>query len=53
MQEAEAQVAQGSAQWTAPDGTPIQLSYVADENGFQPQVRWYLLFYLFIRVHID
>ncbi|XP_077291770.1 larval cuticle protein LCP-17-like [Arctopsyche grandis] len=35
--ENEAQVAQGSAQWTAPDGTPIQLTYIADENGFQPQ----------------
>lgn len=38
LQDNEAQVAQGSAQWTAPDGTPIQLTYVADENGFQPQV---------------
>lgn len=28
--------AQGSAQWTAPDGTPIQFTYVADENGYQP-----------------
>nr|CAI5839461.1 unnamed protein product [Callosobruchus analis] len=30
-------VAQGSFSYTAADGTPIQLSYVADENGFQPQ----------------
>ncbi|XP_043269765.1 endocuticle structural glycoprotein SgAbd-8-like [Venturia canescens] len=30
-------VAQGSFQYTAPDGTPISVSYVADENGFQPQ----------------
>ncbi|CAG9858873.1 unnamed protein product [Phyllotreta striolata] len=29
--------AQGSMQYTAPDGTPIQLTYIADENGFQPQ----------------
>ncbi|GJQ69744.1 hypothetical protein Trydic_g22307 [Trypoxylus dichotomus] len=29
--------AQGGFQYTAPDGTPISLSYVADENGFQPQ----------------
>ncbi|KRT85225.1 Insect cuticle protein, partial [Oryctes borbonicus] len=29
--------AQGGFQYTAPDGTPIQLSYVANENGFQPQ----------------
>jgi len=28
---------QGTAQWTADDGTPIQLTYIADENGFQPQ----------------
>jgi len=28
--------ASGSAAWTAPDGTPVQLSYVADENGYQP-----------------
>ncbi|KRT85978.1 Insect cuticle protein, partial [Oryctes borbonicus] len=29
--------AQGGFQYTAPDGTPISLNYVADENGFQPQ----------------
>ncbi|XP_055307858.1 larval cuticle protein 65Ag1-like [Sitodiplosis mosellana] len=29
--------AQGAFSYTAPDGTPISLSYVADENGFQPQ----------------
>ena len=27
---------QGSYSYTAPDGTPIQMTYVADENGFQP-----------------
>ncbi|XP_050302914.1 endocuticle structural glycoprotein SgAbd-2-like [Anthonomus grandis grandis] len=27
---------QGTFQYTAPDGTPIQLQYIADENGFQP-----------------
>uniref|UniRef100_A0A182Q3H0 Uncharacterized protein n=1 Tax=Anopheles farauti TaxID=69004 RepID=A0A182Q3H0_9DIPT len=31
------QTAQGTASWTDPEGTPIQLSYVADVNGFQPQ----------------
>lgn len=31
------QSAQGSASWTDRDGTPIQLTYVADVNGFQPQ----------------
>ncbi|XP_060518417.1 uncharacterized protein LOC132697141 [Cylas formicarius] len=29
--------AQGSFQYTAPDGTPIQLQYIANEGGFQPQ----------------
>ncbi|KAI4465711.1 cuticle protein [Holotrichia oblita] len=29
--------AQGGFQYTAPDGSPISLTYVADENGFQPQ----------------
>ncbi|KAH8314665.1 hypothetical protein KR074_007831, partial [Drosophila pseudoananassae] len=29
--------AAGSVQYTAPDGTPIQLEYTADENGFQPR----------------
>ncbi|XP_018580260.1 endocuticle structural glycoprotein SgAbd-4-like [Anoplophora glabripennis] len=28
--------ATGSYQYTAPDGTPVQISYVADQNGFQP-----------------
>ncbi|XP_067000869.2 endocuticle structural glycoprotein SgAbd-2 [Anabrus simplex] len=35
--ELEAQVAQGSASYTSPEGVPIRLTYVADENGFQPQ----------------
>ncbi|XP_068206633.1 cuticle protein AMP1A-like [Palaemon carinicauda] len=30
-------VASGSFSYTAPDGTPVRLQYVADENGFQPQ----------------
>nr|XP_026486357.1 uncharacterized protein LOC113393595 [Vanessa tameamea] len=33
----EAQIAQGQYKYTAPDGQVIQLQYVADENGFQPQ----------------
>ncbi|KAL4704811.1 hypothetical protein ACJJTC_003523 [Scirpophaga incertulas] len=35
--ENPAQVAQGEAQWTSPEGEVIKLQYVADENGFQPQ----------------
>lgn len=35
--DAEAVEAQGSYQYTAPDGTPISVQYVANENGFQPQ----------------
>ncbi|KAJ8942547.1 hypothetical protein NQ318_021949 [Aromia moschata] len=35
--DAEAEEVQGGFQYTAPDGTPIQLSYLANENGFQPQ----------------
>ncbi|XP_017886965.1 larval cuticle protein LCP-17-like [Ceratina calcarata] len=30
-------VTQGQYQYTAPDGTPIQVTYTADQNGFQPQ----------------
>ena len=30
-------VAQGSFQYNSPDGTPINVQYVANENGFQPQ----------------
>lgn len=28
---------QGSFQYTAEDGTPVRIQYVADENGYQPQ----------------
>ncbi|CAH0558103.1 unnamed protein product [Brassicogethes aeneus] len=35
--DAEVEEVQGSFQFTAPDGTPIQLQYIANENGFQPQ----------------
>lgn len=33
-------VSQGQFSYTSPEGQPIQLSYVADENGFQPSVSW-------------
>ncbi|KAJ8926140.1 hypothetical protein NQ314_021522 [Rhamnusium bicolor] len=35
--DAEAEEVHGSVSYTAPDGTPIQLSYIANEDGFQPQ----------------
>ncbi|KAL4706565.1 hypothetical protein ACJJTC_015763 [Scirpophaga incertulas] len=35
--EQEALTAQGQYQYTAPDGQVIQVQYIADENGFQPQ----------------
>lgn len=34
--EQETQVAEGSYSYTAPDGTRITVTYVADENGFVP-----------------
>lgn len=37
QKDAEAEEVQGSFKYTAPDGTPISISYVANENGFQPQ----------------
>ncbi|KAJ8920786.1 hypothetical protein NQ315_004927 [Exocentrus adspersus] len=37
LPDQEAEGVQGSYQYIAPDGTPIKLSYIADENGFQPQ----------------
>ena len=33
IKDAEAQVAQGSFSYTSPEGIPISISYVADENG--------------------
>lgn len=35
--DTEAEEVQGSFQYTAPDGTPISIQYLANENGFQPQ----------------
>lgn len=31
------QVIQGSFSYFSPDGQPISVTYIADENGFQPQ----------------
>ncbi|KAF4520088.1 hypothetical protein B566_EDAN014193 [Ephemera danica] len=36
LQPSAVVVSRGSFSYTAPDGTPINLSYVADHNGFQP-----------------
>lgn len=33
QKDLEAQVVQGSYSYTSPDGTPITVTYVADENG--------------------
>ncbi|XP_057665996.1 endocuticle structural glycoprotein SgAbd-2-like isoform X2 [Diorhabda carinulata] len=35
--DAETEEVQGIFDYTAPDGTPIHLVYIANENGFQPQ----------------
>ncbi|XP_076256463.1 endocuticle structural glycoprotein SgAbd-8-like [Rhynchophorus ferrugineus] len=37
VKDAEASEIQGSFSYTAEDGTPIQITYVANEAGFQPQ----------------
>ncbi|XP_018571578.1 endocuticle structural glycoprotein SgAbd-8-like [Anoplophora glabripennis] len=34
--DAEAEEVAGSVSYTSPDGTPIKLSYIANEFGFQP-----------------
>lgn len=34
--QGEAIAVHGEVKYTAPDGTPVHLTYVADENGFQP-----------------
>ncbi|EDW68490.2 uncharacterized protein Dvir_GJ12743 [Drosophila virilis] len=37
VEGAEAQVAEGSFSYSSPEGQSISLTYIADENGFQPQ----------------
>ncbi|XP_044739548.1 larval cuticle protein LCP-17-like [Chrysoperla carnea] len=34
--EQEAQEIQGSISYTSPEGVPVNLAYVANENGYQP-----------------
>lgn len=34
--QAEAMEARGGFRYTAPDGSPIAVTYIANENGFQP-----------------
>lgn len=31
-------VSQGAFSWTSPEGVPISITYIADENGYNPQV---------------
>ncbi|XP_028129647.1 endocuticle structural glycoprotein SgAbd-2-like [Diabrotica virgifera virgifera] len=33
--DTESEQVQGAFQYTAPDGSPIQVTYIADENGFR------------------
>ncbi|CAG2054434.1 unnamed protein product [Timema podura] len=37
IKDQEAETVQGSYSYTAPDGTPITVTYTADENGYQAQ----------------
>ncbi|XP_030747948.1 endocuticle structural glycoprotein SgAbd-2-like [Sitophilus oryzae] len=37
QKDAEAEVIQGSYSYTAPDGTPITVNWIADENGFRAE----------------
>ncbi|XP_974125.1 endocuticle structural glycoprotein SgAbd-2 [Tribolium castaneum] len=37
VKDQEAEVIQGSYSYTAPDGTPITITYIADENGFRAE----------------
>ncbi|XP_023943615.2 endocuticle structural glycoprotein SgAbd-2 [Bicyclus anynana] len=37
IKDAEAQVAQGSYSYTGPEGIPITVTYIADENGFRAE----------------
>lgn len=39
----EIQTAEGKFSYKAPDGSLIALTYIADENGFQPQVTTIML----------
>lgn len=40
VKDAEAQVAQGSFSYTSPEGIPITITYVADENGNDKRNTW-------------
>lgn len=45
VDDKQASFVTGGFSYEAPDGTPISLTYVADENGFQPKVSHF--FYTF------
>lgn len=45
-QSEQSEQVQGSYSYISPEGIPIKLSYVADENGFQPSVSELINFYI-------
>lgn len=48
VKDQEAQVAQGSYSYTGPDGIPITVTYIADENGQYFQMEWLLPLIIYV-----